>query len=180
MKISRIRPSFLALFALLIPLAMGSPARADLVLGFPTGLAPWSNPNDGTAQGDPGSVSWNNGLATLTVSMNSIETELFLDFTVPTGAQSLQFTINSVFAYDTAPISGLPDFFQASLVNPNTQLSLVPAAPSYNSFYNQDIVNGGFFVATGPGVTVPEGGAGGFAVINLNLSGLGLDGQARR
>ncbi len=179
MRFGKSRLFFSALFAFLIPLAMGLPARADLIpLGFPTGLAPWSNPNDGTAQGDPGSVTWNNGQATLTVSMNSVETELFLDFTIPTGAQSLQFMINSVVAFDTAPINGLPDFFAAGLVNPSTQISLVPtdfSNETSNSFYNEDIVNGAFNVATGMGVTVtPMMGLP--AVVSVDLSS--LDGQA--
>src|SRR5262249_36825635 len=102
------------LFALLSLCPAGSCARADFILGFPNGLAGWST------SGDPGTVTASNGQATIAESTFASETDLFRTFLVPTGAQSLQFTLVSV-SPDSAPASGVtPDAFGASLLNPNT------------------------------------------------------------
>ena len=62
------------------------------------------------------------GLATITESTFASETDLYLNFTVPSGTQSLQFTLNSVFADSTLANNNangyLPDAFGASLLNP--------------------------------------------------------------
>src|SRR5689334_13161317 len=96
----------LSAFALLSLFPAGSSARGDLTpLGFPTGneLADWST------AGDPGTVAAINGQATLAepTSPFTIETDLSRTFLVPTGAQTLQFTIESVFA-DSTPSNGVP------------------------------------------------------------------------
>ena len=65
MKVSKIRPLTVAIVVLLIRLTIASPARADLVLGFPKGLTGWSTPNNGSAAGAPGTVSESRGLATI-------------------------------------------------------------------------------------------------------------------
>jgi hypothetical protein len=182
MRRRKIRLFILALCAFLIPLAIVSPARADLVLGFPNGLTGWSTPNDGSAQGDPGTVTASGGLATITESTLAAETDLFLNFTVPTGAQSLQFTLNSVFADSTlannAANGYLPDAFGASLLDPNTLLPLVPTVDqTTDSFYTRDIVGGVTQGSTAPGVTVSPS-AGTLGVISVDLSNAGLDSQS--
>ena len=178
MSSGKISPLFISWFAFLIPLAMGSPVRADLVLGFPNGLTGWSTPNDGSAQGDPGTVTASGGLATITESTFAAETDLFLNFTVPTGAQSLQFTFNSAFP-DSAPSNGVtPDAFGASLLDPNTLSPLVPTVPDSDSFYTRDIVDPLPDAVSTNQVTFPTAPPGVLAVVSLDLSTQGLDGQS--
>jgi len=156
-------------------LAIGSAARADLILGFPQGLTGWST------AGDTGTVTASGGQATMTESTFMAETDLFLNFTVPTGAQSLQFTLVSVFADSTQTDNStngyLPDFFQASLLNPNTLASLVPTVDqTTDSFYHRDVVDGVTQGSAATGVTVSTS-PGALGQISVDLSSLGLDGQ---
>jgi hypothetical protein len=166
----------LPVFAFLISLATAAPARADLVLGFPLGLAGWST------AGDAGTVMASGGLATITESTNAPETDLFLTFTVPTGAKSLQFTLNAVSGDSTVADNSangyLPDAFGASLLNPNTMSSVVPTVDlTTDSFYTRDIVQGVTSGSTAMGVTVSSS-AGTLGVVSVDLSTLGLDGQS--
>jgi len=154
---------------------MGLPARAGQILGFPNGLTGWST------AGDSGTVTASGGLATIAESTFALETDLFVSFTVPTGAQSLQFTLNSVFADSTVADNNangyLPDAFGASLLNPNTLASLVPTVdPTTDSFYTRDVVDGVTQGLAANGVTVSSP-PGSLALISVDLSSLGLDGQ---
>src|SRR5262249_5576924 len=129
------------LWAILGLLSAAAPARADLILGFPNGLAGWST------AGDAGTVTAAGGQATIAESTFAGETDLFLTFTVPAGAQSLRFTLVSVSADSTVADNEangyLPDFFGASLLNPSTGDPLVPTVdPSTDSFYTRDVVTG--------------------------------------
>ncbi len=174
------RPLVIALFAVLASLVVVSPARADLVLGFPNGLTGWST------YGDPGSVSASGGLATITDNTSTQETDLYISFTVPTGgAQTLQFTINSVSA-DSSYGAFLAPFFGASFglitpdptgVNPPAVSPLVPTAyPDTDSFYTMDVVTNPNPAMTAPGVTVSYP-AGVFAQVSVYLPST-LDGQS--
>ncbi len=156
-------------------LATDFSARADLILGFPQGLTGWST------AGDAGTVSASGGQATITESTFAAETDLFLSFTVPTGAQSLQFTLDSLFADSTVADNNangyLPDAFGASLVDPNTLNPLVPTVdPTTDSFYTRDIVDGVTQGEAANGVSVSSS-PGALALISVDLSTLGLDGQ---
>jgi len=178
MRFRKVRTNFLALLAFVISLAVVSPARADLVLGFPNGLTGWSLPDNGvTTQGDLGTVTISGSQATIAESVFALETDLTMNFTVPTGAQSLRFTLNSVFA-DSAAASGVtPDAFGASLLDPNTLSPLVKTVdPTTDSFYTRDIVDGVTQGSTAPGVTISPL-AGTLGVISVDLSNSGLDGQ---
>ena len=170
MRFRKIRPFVFALFAFLVPLAMVGPARADLVLGFPNndlsgppGTSGWSTAGDGAVTPIGG------GQVTITESSSAfLETDLYLVFTMPTGATSLQFTINSVFADSSVANNEMggffPDGFGASLLDPNTLNPLVPPDdPSTDSFYTTDIVQG---------VNVPLG------VVSVSLAGANLDNQS--
>jgi hypothetical protein len=125
------------IFTLLYIFTAAPFARADLSLGFQNGLAGWNYPdNPGVnTQGDLGTVTALNGQATIAESTFASETDLTLTFTIPTGAQTLQFTIVSTFA-DSPPTSGVtPDTFTAALVDPTSSSSLVPTAfPSDDPF----------------------------------------------
>ncbi len=156
--------------------AAGPPARADLILGFPNGLSGW------TTAGDSGTLTAAGGLATIAESTFALETDLFLTFTMPSGVQSLQFTLNSVAPDSTVDNNNangyLPDFFGASLLNPSTLASLVPTVDSTtDSFYTRDIVDGitQGQAALGVTVTVPSGD---IALVSVDLSSLNLDGQS--
>jgi PEP-CTERM motif len=165
--------SFIGLLSLFAP---GLSARADLVLGFPNGLNGPNGTTWDTSVGDPGSVTASGGTATITESTIAGETDLFLTFTVPTGASSLQFTLVSVVA-DSTPLSGVtPDAFGASLLDPVTGNSLVPAVLNSDSFYTRDVVDGPANEMAGQGVSVmtPPGV---LAVVSVDLSSLGLDGM---
>ena len=189
MRLCRSRPFVIALFALLVPLGMDSTARADLVLGFPNGLTGWSTPNDGSAFGDPGTVTSSGGLTTIGESAFASETDIFITFVVPTGASSLQFTLNSVFADSTVANNQAnnfpPDAFGASLIDPITGGSLVPTATgdkTTDSYYIRDIVDtGGGAIPAGVFNTqiVAESPSDGTlpVVVSLDLSSAGLDGQ---
>lgn len=166
---------FCSFFGVISLVASGSSARGDLVLGFPNGLTGWST------AGDAGTVSSSGGLATISESAFATETDLFLNFTVPTGAQSLQFTLVSVFADSTQAENEangyLPDAFGASLLNPNTLSSLVPTVDqTTDSFYIRDVVDGVTQGQAASGVTVSSL-AGTLGVISVDLSSLALDGQ---
>jgi len=156
-------------------LTIGLPARAGQVLGFPNGLSGWST------AGDAGTVTASGGLATITESTFASETDLFLNFTVPTGTQSLQFTLSSVFADSTVANNNAngyaPDAFGASLLNPNTLAPLVPTVdPTTDSFYTRDVVDGVTQGLAANGVTVSSS-LGSLALISVDLSSLNLDGQ---
>src|SRR5437867_12224366 len=99
MRVHASRSFFLELCVFLGLSAVGFPARADLSLGFSNGLTGWTS-------SDAPLVSASNGQATITESASASETDLTLTFAIPTGAQSLQFTLVSVFA-DSAPASGV-------------------------------------------------------------------------
>ncbi len=175
MRSPKDRPLLIPLLAFLALLMIGSPARAGQVLGFPNGLTGWST------AGDSGTVTASGGLATIAESTFAAETDLFMNFTVPTGAQSLQFTLNSVFADSTVADNNangyLPDAFGASLLNPNTLASLVPTVdPTTDSFYTRDVVDGVTQGLAGNGVTVSSS-PGSLALISVDLSALNLDGQ---
>jgi len=164
------------LLAFLAVLTMELPARAGQILGFPNGLSGWST------AGDAGTVTASGSLATIAESTFAAETDLFLNFTVPTGAQSLQFTLNSVSADSTVADNNAngyaPDAFGASLLNPNTLASLVPTVDQFtDSFYTRDVVDGVTqgLAANGVTVTSPPGS---LALITLDLSSLSLDGQS--
>jgi hypothetical protein len=144
MRLYKISRLFVAFIGFVISLAVVSPARGDQVLGFvPNGLSGWST------YGDAGTVTENGGLATIMESTNASETDLYMNFTVPTGgAQSLIFTINAVNP-DSPYTGGSPDSFGASLgvitpdmsgMNPPTVSPLVPTVPFSDSFYTMDVV----------------------------------------
>ena len=174
--------AILSLLALCV-LVAGTPARGDLVLGFPNGLTGWTTPDSSPnpAMGDPGTVTASGGQATIAESTFASETDLFLTFTVPSGVQSLQFTLNSVSPDSTVDNNNangyLPDSFGASLLNPSTLASLVPTTdPTTDSFYTLDVVGGVTQGQAADGVTV-SGGAGVLAVVSVDLSSLNLTGQ---
>jgi hypothetical protein len=128
-------------FALVSFFSTGSATGGEIILGFPNGLAGWST------AGDSGTVTASNGQATMSESVFATETDLFLTFSVPTGPQSLQFTLASLFAdstlADNLANGYLPDAFGASLLNPNTGMPLVPTVDaSTDSFYTRDVVDG--------------------------------------
>ncbi len=182
MRFPGFRSNVIPFLALLILFAPAVPARADLSLGFSNGLTGWNLPDNGvTTQGDPGTVTLSGSQATITESVFASETDLTMNFTVPTGAQSLQFTLNSVFADSTLAANSangyLPDSFGASLLNPSTLASLVPTVgPSTDSFYTRDVVDGVTqgTAASGVSVSTPSGS---LALVTVDLSSLNLDGQ---
>jgi hypothetical protein len=182
MRCRRYRSSILAVLVVLGLFLVAAPVRADEVLGFPNGLAGWTTPDSSPpAMGDPGTVTAAGGLATIAESTQASETDLFLNFTVPSGAQSLQFTLNSVAPDSTVAINNangyLPDAFGTSLLNPSSGASLVPTVdPSTDSFYTRDVVDGVTQgqAATGVTVTTP---AGVLALVSVDLSSLNLSGQ---
>ncbi|GEM_PF-4317705 len=180
MRSGKIGPFFIPVFAVLISLATVSPARADLLLGFQNGLTGWST------YGDAGTVSASGGMATITESASASETDLYMSFILPTGAQSLQFTINSV-SPDSAYASGvLPDAFGASFgvitpdptgVNPPAVSSLVPTVDqTTDSFYTMDVVTNANPALAATGVTVSSS-PGIFAQVSVDLPS-NLDGQS--
>jgi hypothetical protein len=182
MRCPRFRYALLATLAVLC--LAGPAARADQVLGFPNGLAGWTTPNSSPnpAPGDPGTVTTAGGLTTIAESTFAVQTDLFLTFTMPSGVQSLQFTLNSVAPDSTVAENNangyLPDAFGASLLNPRTLASLVPTVDvTTDSFYTRDVVDGvtqGEAV-TGVTVTTPPGV---LAVLSVDLSSLNLGGQS--
>jgi hypothetical protein len=188
MRSGKIRLFVAALLALLFSLAVVAPSRADVVLGFPNGLTGWSIYGDPPGMaGSTGTVTASGGLATIFESTFVSETDLYMSFTVPTGAHSLQFTLNSI-SPDSGYENGVtPDSFGASFgvitpdptgVNPPVVTSLVPTVDSTtDSFYTMDVVTNPNPALTAPGVTVTSL-AGTLGVISVDLSGLGLDGQS--
>jgi hypothetical protein len=170
MRLQKIQPFLLALFAFLIPLAIVSPVRADLVLGFPNGLSGWST------YGDSGSVTASGGLATITDKTGTSETDLYINFTIPTGgAQSLQFTINSVSADSSSGGTGNP-FFGASFgvidptQTPPTVSPLVPTVDQFtDSFLTMDVVTNPNPPLTTPMIVTVSYPAGVFAQVSLEL-----------
>jgi hypothetical protein len=125
-------------------------ARADLNLDFPNDLSGWTTTN--LPPGDTGSVTASNHQATIVESSQLSEVDLYTIFTIPTGAQSLNFTIVSTSADPNVVANDLaPAFFGATLIDPsisdpNQNPSLVPTAypyPQTDSYYTGDI--------TGPG-----------------------------
>jgi hypothetical protein len=176
MRSGKIGPIFIPVFAVLISLATVSPARADLPLGFQ--LTGWST------YGDAGSVSVSGGSATINDNTSTQETDLYISFTVPTGgAQSLQFTINSVTA-DSSYDGGGPPFFGASFgvidtsQNPPAVSSLVLTAFSdTDSFYTMDVVTDANAPVATPSIVHVSYPAGVFAQVSLDL-GSTLDGQS--
>lgn len=88
---------------------------------------------------DPsGSVSVSGGQATLFESASASKVELFQNFTLPTDALSLSFTLVTWIGED--PQGFLPDAFGASLLKPTTGASLVPTVDSStDSFYIRDL-----------------------------------------
>jgi hypothetical protein len=161
----------------------GSPARADLVLGFPNGLTDWNTPDSATpTQGDPGTVTASGGQATIAESVFASETDLTRVFTVPTGALTLQFTLVSLFADTTLAekiANGyLPDAFGASLLDPTGSTSLVPTVDSLtDSFYTRDVVDGVTQGQAAIGVTVsPVSGSP--ALVSVDISTLAAGQQA--
>ncbi len=176
MLFRHVRLNIIPIFVLFMLFPPSISARAGTILGFPNGLSGWST------AGDAGTVTASGGQATITESTFASETDLFLNFTVPTGAQSLQFTLNSVFADSTVADNNangyLPDAFGASLLNPNTLASLVPTVdPTTDSFYTRDVVDGVTQGSAANGVTVSTP-PGSLALISLDLSSLNLDGQS--
>jgi hypothetical protein len=176
MRCLRCRYGFIVTLAVLVLTMAGSTARADQVLGFPNGLTGWST------AGDSGTVTAAGGLANIAESTFAAETDLFLIFNVPSGAKSLQFTLNSVAPDSTVAENNangyLPDAFGASLLNPSTGASLVPTVdPSTDSFYTRDVVDGVAQgqSATGVTVTTPPGV---LSLVSVDLSSLNLGGQS--
>lgn len=128
------RRSRIVLVLALVAVSFGATARADLTLGFPDGLTGW-NASDSTL------VSAQNGLASILESSSALETDLYRDFTIPTGAVSLSFTLNAV--NPDGDTFGPPDAFGASLLDPTTGNSLVPTVDANtDSFYIRDVVTG--------------------------------------
>jgi hypothetical protein len=171
----RDRSSILPVLFVLGVFLAAAPVRADTVLGFPNGLAGWST------AGDSGTVTAAGGLATIAESTFASETDLFLTFTIPSGAERLQFTLNSVAPDSTVENNTnngyLPDAFGASLLNPTTLVSLVPTVdPTTDSFYTRDVVEGVTQGQAAPGVTVTSP-PGVLNVISVDLSSLNLAGQ---
>ncbi len=166
MRFRRFRSNVIPFLALLILFAPAVPARADLSLGFSNGLTGW------TAAGDSGTVTATGGQATLAESTFAAETDLYMNFTVPTSATFLQFTLVSVAPDSTLADGYFPDAFGASLLNPNTLLPLVPTVnPTTDSFYTRDVVAGVTQGQAATGVTVsnPPGVLG---LISLDVSSL--------
>src|SRR3954452_19259739 len=90
MRVEKRRSFLLELCVFLRLSVVGVPARADLSLGFSNGLTGWTS-------SDASLVEASNGQATITESASALATDLYLTFTIPTGAQSLQFTLVSAF-----------------------------------------------------------------------------------
>jgi hypothetical protein len=176
MQCRRYRCTALATLAVLGLSLAGSSARADQILGFPNGLVGWNT------AGDSGTVTAAGGLATIAESNLAAETDLFLAFTIPSGAQSLQFTLNSVAPDSTVANNNangyLPDAFGASLLNPSTLASLVPTVDvTTDSFYTRDVVDGVTQGQAAMGVTVTSP-PGILALVSVDLSALNLGGQS--
>jgi len=183
MRCRRYRSITIPLLAGLCVFLAGGPARADVSLGFQSGLTGWNTPDSANPTlGDPGTVTASGGQATIAESTSAVETDLTIVFTVPTGAQNLQFTLASVFADST--VAGnmangyLPDAFGASLLNPITLASLVPTVDqNTDSFYTRDVVDGVTQgqAATGVSVTPVSGTP---TLISVDISSLQAGQQA--
>jgi hypothetical protein len=131
-----------------------------LSLGFTSGLAGWTTPDDNPFLGDPGTVTSSGMQATLNESTSAFETDLIITFTVPTGASELLFNLVSFVPNSTVPNSDAgsgyaPAAFGASLLDPNTGLPLVPTVidptdglSHTDSFYTRDLAS----PITAPGV----------------------------
>jgi hypothetical protein len=142
--------SILAPLALAVALlGVGAPAEAGFLVNgdFSQGLTGWT-----TTPAD--SVSVVNQVAILSESTTATEVDLFQDFTIPTGATTLTFTLASLTT-EPASSSNFPDAFGASLLKPTTLESLVPTVnTSTDSFYTRDLVDGVTQGLAAPGVTL--------------------------
>jgi hypothetical protein len=152
--------------------AVGFPARADMNLSFDSSLTGWTS-------SDASLVSASNGQATITESSSSMETDLYQTFTVPSGAQSLQFTLVSIFA-DSPP--AIPrDAFGASLLDPitgTTLVSTVPTDPTSDSFYTRDVVQDVVTPSLAAGVSESPVPGTQELVVSLDISSLAAGQQA--
>jgi hypothetical protein len=184
MRLRKIRLFALALCTSLSPLAMVSPARADLVLGFPHGLQGPPGTAGWSTYGDSGSVSTGNSVATINDNTSTSETDVYINFTVPVGgAQILQFTINSVSA-DSSYGGGIVPFFEAAFgvvtpdmtgnnnpptVSPNPQVpTVVVGNQPTDSYFAMDVVTSPNPPSAATGVTVSYP-AGVFAQVSVDL-----------
>ncbi len=125
---------------------------------------------------DPSYVAVNAGhQAVISESPVDTEVDLYQDFTVPQGAQSLSFTFQ-VLGAPSVPSGDTPDAFGASLLNPQSLQPLVNTVnATTDSYYVQDVEQGVTQGQAASGVTVTSGTASGTSVITLDVSALGGD-----
>ena len=128
---------------------------------------------------DPTYVNVNSSnQAVISESPIDTEVDLYQDFTVPQGAQTLAFTFQ-VLGAPSVPSGDTPDAFGASLLNPQSLQPLVNTVnDSTDSYYVQDVAQGVTQGQAASGVTVASGTVSGTLVITLNVST--LDGDSAR
>jgi hypothetical protein len=104
------------------------------------------------------------------------EVELFQDFVIPPEAEQLTFTLTMV---TLNPIIALPpSAFGASLLDPQTGMSLVPHVPNSDSYYTRDLRQGPLVFRAAPGVTLrPSPGA---LPLEVSVDIMGLGGKNAR
>jgi hypothetical protein len=153
--------------ALICLLSCWSSARANFLVNgdFSNGLGGWtaSSPSLVTLNAAHQVVLHESATATVT---------LFQDFTLPTGARLLTFTLVGT-TVETGGSGIIPDAFNVSLLNPTTQVSLVPTVnATTDAYYIRDLVQGAPTANGAPGVTVSDLG-GGAMRIDLDISAMG-------
>jgi hypothetical protein len=125
----------------------------------------------------PGSVTVSASNATLHESASASEVDLLQNFTLPTDAVSLSFTL--VNWHGENPQGFLPDAFGASLLNPSTLAPLVPTVDSStDSFYIRDLDPSVPQGEAAPGVTVSPSPSALPLLVTVDLSAVaGQDAQ---
>jgi len=149
---------------------LGSRSKAEMALGFSSGLAGWS-------VSDSSLVSVTNGVATIAESPTSQETSLYLDFVIPNDALNLSFVLNQVNPdQDTL---NPPDAFGVALLNPGTGFSIVSTIDATtDSYYIRDVLEGITSGQAAAGVTTLPTSDALPLLVSVDLAG--LQGQTAR
>lgn len=166
------RRALWAAAAIVFLAAAGGVGRADIINGdFSAGLTGWT-------VSDSTYVNVVAGQAVM--SENPLDTEVLLyqDFTIPTGATALKFTLVTL---TTEPDIGfLPDGFGAALLDPVGLTSLVPTVDAFtDSFYIRDLVDGVTEGEAASGVGVSPSASSLPLTITLDISGIASGTNAR-
>lgn len=155
----------LGLFVGTMILGLGQVAQAGPIINgdISNGLAGWT-------VSDASAVSVVLGAAVIQEGDSGPEVDMYQDFVIPDGAETLSFLLKSVGDEDDFPPSG----FGASLLDPTTLGSLVATVDAFtDSFYTRDLTSGTTQGLAAAGVGVSPSADALPLTITLDVSALG-------